>query len=200
MIAKLPFHGASATSAGPLSSTPARPSRRTETFRWPPRRSCATISADVVQPAEHQSDRDRLRARIFDLPFEDADRVAALAVVAGDHRAELPLRQPHRELVPVVLEPGIGEQAVVGAGALGQIPVPAGERVGPDRREDVGRPSAAPRDVDRELIGRNGLEPVAAHVEMPPREVAAMRSADRPGSHAAEWHATPRRRRRSAAD
>ncbi len=70
--------------------------------------------------------------------------IAALAVVAGDDRAELPLRQPHGELVPVVLEPGIGEQTVVGAGALGQIPVPAGERLGPDRRKDVGRTARRP--------------------------------------------------------
>ena len=44
MIAKLPFHAAPATSApseGPCSTTPVKPSRRTEPLRCPPRRSCS---------------------------------------------------------------------------------------------------------------------------------------------------------------
>ena len=52
--------------------------------------------------------------------------------------------------------PGAREQRVVRAGALGQRPAPAGQRLGPERRQDRRRAAVAPRppDEDREPVGR----------------------------------------------
>src|SRR5436190_698971 len=96
------------------------------------------VPPDIVEPAEHEPHGDRIRSRVLDLPLEDPDRKAALAIVAWDDRAELPLDEVHGEGIPVVLEPCVREESVVGACAFGQVPVPGPERVWLDGRQDVG--------------------------------------------------------------
>ena len=138
------------------------------------------LAAHHVLPGQHHADGQRLVGRVLEGPFEQADRVAALAVVAGDDGRELALGQLDRHPVPVVDVPRRGEQAVVRPRADRPVPVPVLEAVGAQRREDMRLLLVALLDKQRELVGGQRLERVLPQVQTPAGEVAARRAANRP--------------------
>ncbi len=148
--------------------------------------------SDEVLPGEHEADGQRVRARVHRGPLEHADRVAALAVVAGNDRRQLTLGQPYPEVRPVIGEPRIREERVIRAGPFRKVPTPRSQGAGSDRAQDVRSRSRSAGGVDRELAGGDRLEVMAPRVQVPPREVPARRATDAPGPQAAERHAAPR--------
>src|SRR5207247_2072482 len=65
-------------------------------------------------------------------------------------------------------------------------PAPGRELRGPEGREDRGPRAVRPAHEEREAVGRNRLEPVLPHLEVPAGGVATVRPPDAPRPEAAD--------------
>ena len=144
----------------------------------PPRR--VVEPSHHVRPREQDADRHAFLRRVLRVPVVNRHRIARFFVVVRQNRRKLFQRQPHRQLFPAVVVPGLRIERVVVACAHRVVEVPC--RRLPCVRfagiEHRGHALVCPFRflVHAELVEQQRLIFVHAGLHVPARKVAAIRT------------------------